>query len=81
LDASSWNKSGKPIFSKTEGIYGPGHCSFTKHKSDHGDIDVMVYHANTVSGTGWCGRSVWLQPISWENGYPILGTPCIEVEL
>lgn len=81
LDASSWNKLGKPIFSKTEGIYGPGHCSFTKHESDHGDIDVMVYHANTVSGTGWYGRSVWLQPISWENGYPILGTPSIEVEL
>lgn len=57
LSADSWIKADKPILSKCEGMFGPGHCSFTT--SLDGSQIYMLYHANLVSGTGWGGRSVW----------------------
>lgn len=44
-DATSWTKSEKPVFTSSvkNGIYGPGHCSFTTYKG----YDVIVYHART----------------------------------
>lgn len=72
LDASNWLKSEKPVFAPTEKVFGPGHCSFTKAPDGS---DWIVYHGNLVSGTGWRGRSVWTQPISWDGDEPILGAP------
>ena len=72
LDAENWSKSEKPVFEKTQTCFGPGHCSFTK--TDDG-TDWIVYHGNLVSGTGWRGRSVWTQPISWKGDEPFFGTP------
>lgn len=48
LDPASWTKSPVPVFatSETNGIYGPGHCSFTKD----GDEDVICYHARNYKG-------------------------------
>ncbi|MBB5219129.1 GH43 family beta-xylosidase [Treponema rectale] len=45
LDASKWTKSETPVFTSSvgNGIYGPGHCSFTTYKG----YDVIVYHART----------------------------------
>lgn len=72
LQAESWVKVQHPIFEKTENIFGPGHCSFTRMEND----DYMVYHANLVSSSGWYGRSIWLQKIEWdENDEPIFGQP------
>lgn len=72
LDAASWTKSEKSIFEKTEKVFGPGHCSFTTAPDGSTWI---VYHANLVSGSGWGGRSVWIQPVTWDGDEPVLGSP------
>ncbi len=72
LDASSWTKSDTSVFEKTGTCFGPGHCSFTT--ADDGSTWI-VYHGNLVSGSGWGGRSVWIQPISWDGDEPVLGSP------
>lgn len=45
LNPMSWSKSDTPVFSTnyTDGIYGPGHNSFTV--SEDGTEDLLVYHA------------------------------------
>ena len=72
LDAANWSKSEDPIFEKNSTCFGPGHCSFTT--ADDGTTWI-VYHGNLVSGSGWGGRSVWTQPISWDGDEPVLGSP------
>ena len=62
LDKNNWKKADAPVFSKTDKTFGPGHCSFT---TDAEDRTWVVYHANTVSGSGWRGRHVWIQPVEW----------------
>ena len=72
LRAEKWTKHPEAVFSKTEDIFGPGHCSFTTV----GERTFVVYHANEVAGTGWNGRSVWCQPIDFdEKDFPIFGKP------
>ncbi len=64
LDTASWHKHPKPILSKQEGMYGPGHCSFT-----YADDEMYcIYHANLESGTGWNGRSVFVKKAYFEEG-------------
>ena len=76
LDPACWQKSPEAIFAQTDAIHGPGHCSFTTVTEESGEVDYVVYHANRVSGSGWDGREVFIQPIGWnEDGYPVLGTP------
>jgi GH43 family beta-xylosidase len=71
---SSWTKSGNCVFSKAAGAYGPGHNSFTT-SPDHAE-DWLVYHANTVSGSSWGGRSLRIQAFGWDgSGNPVFGTP------
>lgn len=79
MDAASWTKSTKAVFSPRAGVaYGPGHCSFAP--AADGSI-IMIYHANLTKGTGWSGRSVWLQPVTWdEEGNPIFGRPSREID-
>lgn len=72
MNQNSWEKTGS-VFSKTEEVYGPGHCSFTK--SPDGKEDWIIYHANRYSGTGWDGRSVRMQKFTWDNNYPVFGKP------
>ena len=73
LSADSWVKGEKPILSKSDKVFGPGHCCFTV--SPNGAETWVVYHANLVSGTGWSGRSAWMQPVTWdENNYPVIGS-------
>ena len=72
LSADSWVKGEKPILSKSDTVFGPGHCSFTTSPDE--DDTWVVYHANQVSGSGWSGRKAWTQPVSWdENNYPVIG--------
>lgn len=79
LDAASWQKEKLPVFRMKPGVaYGPGHCSFSA--AVDGSI-WMIYHANPVSGTGWSGRTVWIQPIPFdEDGKPVFGNPTPQVE-
>lgn len=79
LDADSWKKHQSPILISGNGIYGPGHCSFTTMEIDGNQEDFVVYHANLVSGSGWSGRSVWAQKVIWEDG-PRIGTPLFKCE-
>jgi len=72
LDAANWTKYEETIFEKTDRVFGPGHCSFTKAADGS---DWIVYHGNLVSGSGWGGRSVWTQPITWDGDEPVLGAP------
>ncbi|MBR4204575.1 MAG: glycoside hydrolase family 43 protein [Clostridia bacterium] len=81
LDAENWTKSDVSVFEKTATCFGPGHCSFTTAADG---TTWIVYHGNLVSGSGWGGRSVWTQPISWDGDEPILGSPIgprVEIEL
>ncbi len=73
MNPASWVKSELPVFSKAEGAYGPGHCSFTT--SPDGSEDYMVYHANEISGSGWGGRSLRMQKVNWQDGNPVFGMP------
>jgi GH43 family beta-xylosidase len=43
LDPSSWTKSTSPVFENANGLFGPGHNSFTT--SPDGSVDLLVYHA------------------------------------
>lgn len=71
LDSTSWKKSDRAVFEKTDKTFGPGHCSFS---TDAENGAWVVYHANLVSGSGWGGRSVWVQPVKWV-GDDIVFTP------
>lgn len=76
LDPANWRKSPEAIFAQTKDIHGPGHCSFTTVTEGGLEVDYIVYHANRIAGSGWSGREVFIQPITWdENGYPVLGKP------
>lgn len=61
MKASAWEKSLLPIMSKTAGTYGPGHASFAE--APDGRLWIF-YHANEVSGSGWGGRSLRMQPVA-----------------
>ena len=80
LHASSWKKSSKPVFKKSEenSVYAPGHNSF--FKSPDGKEDRIIYHANSKPGQG-CGgfRSPRMQKFKWnKNGTPNFGIPVKE---
>ncbi len=72
LDAANWVKHEDTIFQKTGKVFGPGHASFTTAADGSTWI---IYHANLVSGSGWGGRSIWTQPITWDGNVPVMGAP------
>lgn len=75
LSASSWIKTASAVFSKANGVYGPGHNGF--FTSPDGTEDWLVYHGNASSSQG-CGdtRSTRVQKINWNSdGTPNLGSP------
>lgn len=72
MDPANWIKTEEAVFSKTDKTFGPGHCSFVETQDG---TTWIVYHANLTSGTGWGGRSVWIQPVTWDGDDLVLGTP------
>lgn len=64
LSPIAWRPHKAPILEKAEGMFGPGHCSFTEK---NGEL-ICVYHANLESGTGWSGRSIFAKRAYFENG-------------
>lgn len=73
MNPASWKKRDCPILRSGNGLYAPGHHSFTK--SPDGTEDWIVYHAAKFSGAGW-NREVRLQPFEWNaDDTPILGVP------
>ena len=79
LDPRSWKKHPRPVFEKTEGAFGPGHCSFTV--SPDGSEDWMIYHANPQASSGWKGRRLFMQPVRWKDGSPYLDAPAVNVDI
>lgn len=73
MDPASWVKRSEPIFSSGNGLYGPGHHSFTR--SPDGTEDWILYHTAKYKGAGW-NREVRAQPFIWNaDGTPNLGVP------
>jgi GH43 family beta-xylosidase len=73
LSAASWTKKSTPVFSSANGIYGPGHCTFTK--SPDGIEDWIVYHNAQYQGAGWT-RQIRAQKFTWNSdNTPNFGTP------
>lgn len=80
LQAGSWSKSDKPVFQTSEenGIFGPGHNSFT---ADEDGRDVLVYHARNYTKLIGSPLSDWnrharIQHFTWdEAGFPDFGQP------
>ncbi|WP_438495856.1 family 43 glycosylhydrolase [Paenibacillus sp. IHBB 3054] len=73
MNPASWVKRSQPIFSSANGLYGPGHHSFTT--SVDGTEDWIVYHVAKYRGAGW-NREVRTQPFSWNaDQTPNLGAP------
>lgn len=76
LSKNSWTKSSNPLFQLGNGVYGPGHCSFTK--SPDGKEDWIVYHAyndnNKSSYQNWL-RYIRMQSFTWNGNVPVFGSP------
>jgi GH43 family beta-xylosidase len=80
LDPRSWTKSPTPVFvtSETNGIYGPGHNSFTTAPDG---ADLLVYHARSyrdIPGDPLKdpNRHTRVQPFRWHpDGTPDFGPP------
>jgi GH43 family beta-xylosidase len=71
LNPVSWRKELKPVFSKIDTIFAPGHASFVKL----GDQDYIIYHAARSSQAGWA-RQIRAKPFTWnEDGSPNFGRP------
>jgi GH43 family beta-xylosidase len=69
----SWTKSPTPVFASANGVFGPGHCSFTK--SPDGREDWIIYHAAKRQGAGW-SRLLRAQQFDWNaDGTPEFGAP------
>lgn len=75
LKVESWHKFDQPVFSKANGVYGPGHNGF--FKSPDGSEDWLIYHGNASELEGCSStRSLRAQKFSWnENGTPNFGEP------
>lgn len=70
---SNWTKSAVSVFKEGNGLYGPGHCSFTK--SPNGKEDWLVYHAMLNANDNQL-RYVCMQKFTWNaDGAPNFGTP------
>ncbi|GAB7189531.1 hypothetical protein NUM3379_02370 [Kineococcus sp. NUM-3379] len=78
-DPASWTKSATPVFSTANGVYGPGHGSFTV--AEDGRTDILVYHARdydppSPDALRDPNRHTRMQQFFWgDNGYPVFGQP------
>jgi GH43 family beta-xylosidase len=73
LNPNSWQKESKPVLSRTDRVWGVGHCCFLSTKQTG---DLLFYHAKTKPVNGWGDRNVRVQPFRWRNdGLPDFGRP------
>lgn len=87
LDAAQWHKGTEPVMTTDaeNGIYGPGHNSFTT--SPDGRCDYLIYHARNyreIEGDPlWDpNRHTCVQRVEWDQaGHPVFGKPLKEAQL
>ena len=73
LRPQAWKKTPHPVFQSANGIYGPGHASFTT--SENGRQWWIIYHAAAYRGSGWT-RVIRAQPFTWSpRGFPQFHAP------
>lgn len=75
LNPTHWKKHDKPVFSRTEQVFGPGHNGF--FKSPDGKEHWLIYHGNDKASQG-CGatRSLRAQKFDFNaQGLPEFGAP------
>jgi GH43 family beta-xylosidase len=73
VNAASWVKKRTPVFTRTESIFGPGHCSFVTSRD--GKEHWIVFHSAQSRGSGW-RRQINMQPFRWNSdGSPDFGEP------
>ena len=73
LNPESWKKSSKPVFRKTDKVFGPGGASYVK--SPDGKENWIIYHAAQKKGSGWA-RNIRMQKFTFdENNNPVFGKP------
>ena len=76
LDPESWSKKETSVFESANGVYAPGHCSFTV--SPDGTENWIVYHTAKAQFSGW-EREVHIQSFTWNaDGSPNFGQPLAE---
>lgn len=69
-DPAAWSKSGGCVFPGQNSSIAPGHNGFMEVNGRWW----FVYHARQFPGTGWMGRSVRLQSLSFNGaGQPVFG--------
>jgi GH43 family beta-xylosidase len=79
LNPASWYKHPNPVFQTANGVYGPGHGSFTL--AEDGVTDMLVYHARdyanpTPDALTDPNRHTRVQQLLWrDNGDPFFGQP------
>lgn len=81
LDATNWHKLDHPVFQSDmeNGLYGPGHNSFTV--AEDGETDLLVYHVRNyldIKGDPLYdpNRHTMVQPFEWDDeGFPVFGKP------
>ncbi|MBZ0254985.1 glycoside hydrolase family 43 protein [bacterium] len=79
LDPASWSKSKTPVFKSGNGVYGPGHNSFTT--TPDGKTDLMVYHGRDYEKIPTDplrdpNRHTRVQALTWNpDGAPHFGEP------
>lgn len=79
LDPNSWSKSTIPVFKSANGVYGPGHNSFTV--TADGIHDILVYHGRDYKSIigdplNDPNRHTRIQQLRWNpDGTPDFGAP------
>jgi GH43 family beta-xylosidase len=79
LDPASWTKKPQPVFQTANGVYGPGHGSFTV--AEDGVTDILVFHARdyatpTPDALTDPNRHTRVQQLYWsDSGEPFFGQP------
>ncbi|MEV0251389.1 glycoside hydrolase family 43 protein [Nocardia sp. NPDC050712] len=62
MDPAAWKKSGGPVLPGAPGAIAPGHNGFLTVEGR----PWITYHARLEPGTGWAGRSVRAQPMTFD---------------
>jgi GH43 family beta-xylosidase len=74
LDASNWEKLPQPVFSRSEKVKGPGHCSMLVKDGEMASL--LIYHAfDEDCKFGWNSAHAVAQRFTWTDDITCFGEP------